>query len=247
MKIEKWKFWTAISFILLSTLFYVIHYFLFRDAHHIFLYLVGDIAFVFIEVLMVSLILEQILAKREIKSRMEKLNMVIGVFFSELGVELLKKFADTDPQVNFINNELIINKDWINKDFNEAKSKIRKHDFSLKVNAEDLKSTHDFLNGKIEFLLQILENPTLLEHESFTDMLQATFHLHEELRHRVNFDSLPETDIKHLQGDCERVYSIIMLEWLSYTQHLLTNYPYLFSMAMRTNPFDKNCCAIVNE
>jgi hypothetical protein len=30
-----------------------------------------------------------------------------------------------------------------------------------------------------------------------------------------------------------------------YMQHLKQNYPYLFSLAMRTNPFDANASAIV--
>ncbi|MBA7569274.1 hypothetical protein ES708_11013 [subsurface metagenome] len=29
-------------------------------------------------------------------------------------------------------------------------------------------------------------------------------------------------------------------EWLDYMKHLKNNYPYLFSLAMRTNPFDAN-------
>ncbi len=247
MKISKWKLWTAVIFLALSTLFYVIHFLIFRDLHHIILYLIGDLAFVFIQVLLVTLILEQLLEKREIKKRIEKLNMVIGVFFSEMGVDLLKRFAEHDPQLDFIRNELIITKEWTPKQFNKAKNKIKAHDFSLSFNAEDLKIVYIDLKTRIDFLLQILENPTVLEHESFTDLLQATFHLYEELRHRPDFESLPESDIKHLQGDCERVYSIIMLEWVSYIQHLLTNYPYLFSLAIRTNPFDKSCCAIVKD
>ena len=36
--------------VLLSIFFYALHYVVFKDAHHIFIYLLGDIAFVFIEV-----------------------------------------------------------------------------------------------------------------------------------------------------------------------------------------------------
>jgi len=38
----------GIVLVALSALVYLLHYVLFRDAHHIFIYLVGDIAFVFI-------------------------------------------------------------------------------------------------------------------------------------------------------------------------------------------------------
>jgi hypothetical protein len=36
----------------------------------------------------------------------------------------------------------------------------------------------------------------------------------------------------------KRVYGLLTAEWLDYMQHLRENYPYLFSFAMRTNPFD---------
>jgi len=41
-----------------------------------------------------------------------------------------------------------------------------------------------------------------------------------------------------LLGDVRRAYGLLASEWLSYMKHLRDNYPYLFSLAMRTNPFD---------
>lgn len=58
------------------------HYFIFRDAHHIFIYLIGDIAFVFLEVLLVTLVLHQLLHYKEKKSMLNKLDMVIGYFLA---------------------------------------------------------------------------------------------------------------------------------------------------------------------
>jgi len=47
----------GVLLVALSALCYALHYLIFHDAHHIFIYLVGDIAFVFIEVLMVTLVI----------------------------------------------------------------------------------------------------------------------------------------------------------------------------------------------
>ena len=66
--------------ILLSVFFYALHYAIFRDAHHIFIYLLGDIAFVFIEVLLVTVIIHHLLAEREKRAMLKKLNMVIEVY-----------------------------------------------------------------------------------------------------------------------------------------------------------------------
>src|SRR5512145_2762764 len=38
--------------------------------------------------------IEYMIDERERKTRIEKLNMLIGIFFSELGTKLLKKFSD---------------------------------------------------------------------------------------------------------------------------------------------------------
>ncbi len=43
----------------------------------------------------------------------------------------------------------------------------------------------------------------------------------------------------HLSGDIRRAYSILITEWLAYMKHLKSDYPYLFSLAVRTNPFDQ--------
>jgi len=56
MKRFGWQVFLGLFLVVLSIIFYLIHYAIFRDSHHIFIYLIGDIAFVFIEVLMVTLI-----------------------------------------------------------------------------------------------------------------------------------------------------------------------------------------------
>jgi len=53
----KWKPTAAIALVVLSTTVYFIHFLIFRDAHYIFIFLIGDIAFVLIEVLMVTIII----------------------------------------------------------------------------------------------------------------------------------------------------------------------------------------------
>ena len=50
-------------------------------------------------------------------------------------------------------------------------------------------------------MLSLLENPNLLEHDSFTDLLLAIFHLSEELAARDTLVGLPQSDYEHLAGD----------------------------------------------
>ena len=230
---------------MLSATIYYIHYLIFHDVHHILIYLLGDIAFVPIEVLLVTLVLHQLLTYMEKRSKLEKLNMVIGVFFSELGTKLLTRFSDLDPNLDMIRNKLVVTDNWIDADFSDTKNSLKKYDYMIDIQNIDLDKLRTFLNGKRNFLVQLLENPTLLEHETFTELLRAVFHLAEELVNRDELSDIPDTDLEHLAGDIERMYSLLVDEWLNYMQHLKDNYPYLFSLAMRTNPFDRNASPVV--
>ena len=239
-RIFNWQVLLGLSLIALSALVYFIHYFIFRDAHHIFIYLVGDIAFVFLEVLLVTLVLHQLLRYREKKAMLNKLNMVIGAFFSEVGRELLKKFSDFDTKSSEMTQKLVITDESFKKDFLKICKNVKNHPYDIDSKRGDLENIKNFLKGKRQFLLNLLENPNLLEHESFTNLLWAVFHLTEELTHRRSLTRLPENDYQHLAGDIKRAYHLLIVEWLYYMKHLKANYPYLFSLAARTNPFDTN-------
>ncbi len=240
MKRTKWQLLLGITLVVLSALFYLLHFAMFHDAHHIFIYLVGDIAFVPIEVLLVTLIIHQLLNQREKRSRLEKLNMVIGAFFSEVGTELLAFFSDFDPGLETIRQKLIIDKDCDHEMFLKIHRNLRDYGYTIAIDKVDLGALKHFLKERRDFLLRLLENPNLLEHETFTGLLWAVFHLTEELVHRKeNISRLPKSDRAHIAGDIKRAYSLLVNEWLDYMNHLKDNYPYLFSLAMRTNPFDQ--------
>lgn len=244
-RIFNWQILLSLVLITLSSLVYYIHYLIFRDAHHIFIYLIGDIAFVFFEVLLVSMVIHQVLHYREKKAMLSKLNMVIGAFFSEAGMELLKTFSGFEPDASRITRRLVIANNCPEETFQKIQASVQNHVYDIDVTRSDLEHVKKLLREKRQFLLNLLENPNLLEHESFTNLLWAVFHLAEELHFRKSLKGLPEADYKHLAGDMQRAYKLLILEWLDYMKHLKQNYSYLFSLAVRTNPFDDNACVEV--
>ncbi|ADE36427.1 hypothetical protein [Methanohalophilus mahii] len=237
----------GITLVVASTILYFFHYLIFHDPHHIFIFLVSDIAFVPIEVLLVTMILHKLLSDMERSKRLEKLNMVIGVFFSEVGTKLLTFFSDADPGLENVRNRLIVRKDWTDEDFEEITTFLRNYEYSVNIGNVDLVYLRDFLRKHRSFMAGLLENPSLLEHESFTGLLRAVFHLMEELVNREDLQNLPESDFDHLGLDIERAYSRLVIEWLDYMKYLKDNHPYLFSLAMRTNPFDTKSSAVVHS
>ena len=234
-----WQVAFGFVLIFLSALVYFIHYAIFRDSHHIYIYLLGDVAFVFLEVLLVTLVLHNLLGHREKQKLLNKLNMVIGAFYSEVGTKLLSLFANFDSNSSEIAKELVVKNEWSPKDFLKMRERFKTYDCLINSQKGSLVELKDFLHSKRGFLLNLLENPNVLEHEEFTNLLWAVFHLTEELVHRKNVEKLPETDFNHLTGDIKRVYILLISQWLDYMKHLKESYPYLFSLALRTNPFDK--------
>jgi hypothetical protein len=240
MKHFRWRIVFGISLITLSAILYLSQILIFERAKDTFFYILQDLAFVPISVLVVTLIIDQLLRIREKRAMLKKMNMVIGAFFSEVGTELLKSFLDFDVHYEKIRGNLIVTNDWSSQEFSTVKKSLRVYDYKIESQKGDLDSLKSFLTGKREFLLRLLENPNLLEHESFTDLLWAVFHLTEELASRSDVKQLTDTDYAHLSGDINRAYVLLISEWLAYMKHLKDNYPYLFSLAVRTNPFDPN-------
>ncbi|MBI5376830.1 MAG: hypothetical protein HZA77_15455 [Candidatus Schekmanbacteria bacterium] len=245
MKKLSWQVIAGISLLLLSIITYLIDYAIFGNAHDIFFYLILDIGFVPIQVLLITLIIQRLLETREKQARLEKLNMVIGAFFSEVGTRLLTSFSDYDPSLDKIRKELMVNNNWDAGAFTNVTMRLKSYNYTIDIRKVHLPELRTFLVAKRNFLLGLLENSSLLEHESFTDQLWAVFHLTEELENRTDFSNLPESDLEHIAGDIKRAYALLVHEWLAYMQHMKDNYPYLFSLAMRTNPFDQNASAIV--
>lgn len=238
------RYWIIkLSFLLifLSLSLYFIHYVIFCDPHFIFTHLIGDLAFLPVEVLLVTIILHRLLDERQKRIMLKKLNMVIGAFFSEVGNRLLKAFSDFDLHSGEFERELIINNNWSDKDFIDASDYIKNHNYIIKINnGYELEHLYIFLIEKRGFLLRLLENPNLLEHESFSELLWAVFHLTEELIVRQNLRQISSADTEHLSNDMKRAYIFLISEWLQYMKHLSKDYPYLFSLAIRTNPYNPN-------
>ncbi len=87
-KIWTWQFSVTLMLIGASVLTYVVQYLISRNPRDIFFYMIQDLAFLFINVLLVILFIERLLAQREKRALLKKLNMAIGTFFSEVGLEI---------------------------------------------------------------------------------------------------------------------------------------------------------------
>jgi hypothetical protein len=235
---RRWKLLLAAGLALASGLLYAAFFAIHPDRGLVADWFLGSLAFVPFQVLIVTLIVDGLLGRREQQARLKKLNIVIGVFFSEVGMELLGACLSLERRAAELSVELAHASSWSPDRLGAEAARYRSWETSAEPRVEPLERLRELLLARRGVLTSLMTNPSVLEHEHFTDLLWAVFHLAEELGERGEIRSLPATDLNHLAGDVQRVFPILIGEWLSYLRHLQEDYPYLYSLAGRTNPFD---------
>ena len=119
---------------------------------------------------------------------------------------------------------------------------MEKHKFHIDSAEVDLAQLKTLLNKESNLLVSLLETPSLIENELFTELLRATFHLREELVLRTDLEACGKEDVKHLENDVNRMYGMLSKQWFRYVHGLKRRYPYLYSLVVRSNPFNEKSC-----
>lgn len=236
----------GIGLILLSLTFYSIQILVFRDIKTTEFYFLQDIAFVPVNVFLVSVVLDQIISRREKQEKLRKINIVISAFFNEIGTPLIKFLAQYNLNFNDLKVQMCVKSDCTCEDFERALKVVENFDFIVDSSKMDLNFLKEFMDTHKMYILGMFENPNLLEHDAFTDMLWAVFHVLDELDSRDSLKGLPKSDMDHLSNDIKRALKLVITEWIYYMKHLKTEYPYLFSLAVRKNPFSDQSQVVIH-
>jgi|GEM_PF-1603721 len=154
-----WYISLGIALLILSAALYVLHFVVFHDAHHIFIYLLGDNAFIPIEVLVVTIIIHQLLSMREKKILLQKMNMLIGAFFSEVGTSLLTLLSDYDPHLEDIRQSLAVTTEWTDASFRSAIRRLKDYGYGVDIRRLPLPVLKQLLVSNRGFLARLLETP----------------------------------------------------------------------------------------
>jgi len=189
-------------------------------------------------VTVVAYAIDMTLSRSDLRAREKKVKMIIGVFFSEVGFSMIEICKAGIPEIRTGIDDLRVNEQWDAKRFAKAKKNISLLNLRMDICLVDPVALLHFLKEKRIFLIMLLQHPMLFEHDPFSDMILAICHLEEELSARRNLNRLSPSDCAHLSRDCDRVFHLLLLRWLEHMEYLKRYYPFLFSLAVRTNPFD---------
>ena len=187
----------GIGLIGLSLFLHYVHYLIFQDLHHTLIFLFADIAFIPMEVFFTTLVIDKLLEKREKEHLRDKLSMLIGVFFSELGTDILNTFVYADDNTEIIAKEALVTKEWNKNEFKNLEKLVNEYEYDIDIKKVDLIALEKKLNSQKDLVINLITNPMLIEHEEFSDMLMSILHLREELSSRCSHE-LEEYEIKHL-------------------------------------------------
>ncbi len=166
------KLMVTVLFVI-SLALYSVDYVMLGSVKDLTIWFLGNLAFLPIYVIIVTLMIERVLKERERQSVMRKLNMVIGVFFSEVGNRLLKELSTYVVSCDDLKQHLLINGTWKEKDFATALDHLRTRDIKIDSSCCEKFVLKRYLVEKRGFLVTLLENQNLLEHEDFSDLLWA--------------------------------------------------------------------------
>ena len=238
--------WLVTALLAVAALFFLLDFLIYHRASDLGFYTMLDIAFIPINVLVVGLFINRLIAAREREELLHKMNMVIGAFFSQTGSDLIARLSPFDTDIEHDREHMLFDAHWTPADFEKHRSAVSSEEHPMDLRAGDVPGLHAALDEQRTFVLGLLQNGNLLEHASFTDMLWAVSHLSEELSARGDLEGLSDSDRRHLELDLARAYGRLLGEWLLYVRHLKADYPYLFSFAVRTNPFDAKARPEVN-
>ncbi|HSQ87875.1 hypothetical protein [Romboutsia sp.] len=227
---KKANYYVLVSIILIamSCIMFFIHYMIFGQAVNTAYYSLMNLCFIPINSLVVTIILERIIDHKAKEERVNKLNMLVGIFFTEVGCKLMHLIINADKEAK---NSITCfdNLDKIGFD-------LLKHEYKIDIKEIDLEALKTILIDNSSLLINLISNENLLQHEIFTDLLMSVVHLRDELVFMENNET-NDIDITHLENDIMRVYKNITIQWIHYLEYLNKFYPFLYNNAIRINPF----------
>ena len=85
--------------ICLSIIMFLVHYVIFGQLENTIYYSFMSLSFIPINILAVTLVFEKLVERRARLERVSKLNMLVGLFFSDIGFVLLKLIVAGDEKI----------------------------------------------------------------------------------------------------------------------------------------------------
>lgn len=220
-----------------SALMYAAHYLIFRDLHHLAIFGLHELAFLPLEVILVTLGLDRLVERTHREEARSKVGIIETLYFNESGSTMLRYLISFDPDSAQLRQLLQVTADWRAQDFMQATRQLKAYAFRLDLEKVDFFGLHYHLSQRHEYYRSMLENPALTQSEAFTEMIMKIYLLWEELDGRTNLYQLPEEDRDYLADLLHEIYRELTEYWLDHVYNHSVHNRFRLHRAIESNPF----------
>ena len=129
-----------------------------KDPEHVISYIWTHLGFIPVDILIVAFVLDEIISKKEKEAMMEKLDMIMSTFFSEVGNDLISQLSSVNKH-KADTSYLESIKSWDDKDYeNKLKEKLgTKVNISLKENGAGKIEIDFYSNDDFERIIECIK------------------------------------------------------------------------------------------
>ena len=130
---NKWKIKFSIIMVIAIIVIYGSNILILKDPEHVISYIWTHFGFIPVDILIVAFLLDEIISKKEKETMMEKLDMIMSTFFSEIGNDLIGQLSSVN-QHKADTQYLESIKTWSDKDYENKLKEIKNIDIPFKSN-----------------------------------------------------------------------------------------------------------------
>lgn len=223
----------------ITVCFYAIYYLLLHNKDDIITSIMDNIISVPFNVLITGILFDYILNRKTRKIEEEKIDMVIGIFYTEVGNELLKMMTKADECIELVRSDLLATYDWEEENYENAIKILDQMDYCVDIDKIDISEMKLLLDKSTPLIIDLLSGNVLKNKIDFTEIVVSVFHLRCEFNERIIQDELEEYEKEHLIDDIEVAYKLLAKRWYQYIYILQKEHPQLFVKALINSPFDE--------
>ncbi len=219
----------VILLLLISVIIYALQIFIFHDPQTTAFYIFQDFAFMPATIAIATLVVGKLMDEQEKKEKVEKTKMLTSTFFTGIGTAITTELLEiAEPKEHLAN---IIALRCTDANLKQKQDNIRQMEIKINLTKEVYESVMQKFETAQTSLLVLSSNPMLFEHEDFTDLLWAIFHLIDEYHLRDDFNTLDDHVLHHLNKDFEQMLRLLLINYIANAKYLRETYPHFYESA----------------
>lgn len=218
----------AVGLLAISGLFFLGFWLYTGELAYISKYFYIHLAFLPIHALVLGLILDELIQLREKIERRKRLNMFLGIFFRQMGIDIMLNLLNLVKNRDEMEEHMLVDKGWNARRFARARRELAGFKLRIEPNARMLAALMEVLASREDEIIAMTRNPLMLEFESLHHCLLSLFHLIEESHFRGPVEKLKPEVLGHLAQDAGKSLINLAGLWVAYLEHLKDEHPVLF-------------------